>query len=63
MIKMYKQVIKSKRGSCLRKNSNIELILDIEATQFGQILLINQDHLHRKKDHQELSFVRLRQED
>jgi len=46
MIKMYKQVIKSKRGSCLRKNSNIELILDIEATQFGQILLINQDHLY-----------------
>jgi mannose-6-phosphate isomerase-like protein (cupin superfamily) len=46
MIKMYKQVIKSKRGSCLRKNFNKELILGIKATQFGQILIINQDHLY-----------------
>ena len=46
MIKMYKQVLKSKRGSCLRKNSNKELFLDIEATHFDQILIINHDHLY-----------------
>ena len=46
MIKMYKQVLKQKRGSCLRKNSNKELILDIETAQFDQILIINHDHFY-----------------
>jgi mannose-6-phosphate isomerase-like protein (cupin superfamily) len=46
MIKMYKHVIKSKRSSCLRKNSTKELFLDIEATRFDQILIINHSHLY-----------------
>ena len=46
MIKMYRQVLRPKRGSCLRKNSNKELILNIDPIQFDHLLMINQNHFY-----------------
>jgi mannose-6-phosphate isomerase-like protein (cupin superfamily) len=52
MIKMYKQVLKPKRGTCLRKNSTKKLRLDIEPDKFNNVLMINQNRFYTslKKD-------------
>ena len=46
MIKMYKQVLKPKRGTCLRKNSNQEMILNVETARIDHILMINQNQFY-----------------
>jgi hypothetical protein len=46
MIKMYNQVLKPKRGTCLRKNSTKKLRLDIDPDKFNNVLMINQNRFY-----------------
>ena len=46
MIKMYKEVLKPKRGTCLRKNSIKKLRLAIDPDKFDNVLMINQNRFY-----------------